>query len=76
MSLQIEKMLHDAKSQYQHVVVFKSKTWGNVLVLDGVIQLTEKDECAYQGMARPPPHIPTSPPYRLLIVASDSARQR
>lgn len=50
MSLQIEKMLHDQKSQYQHVIVFKSKTWGNVLVLDGVIQLTEKDECAYQGM--------------------------
>jgi uncharacterized cupin superfamily protein len=28
--------------------VFKSKTFGNVLVLDGVVQLTERDESAYQ----------------------------
>ena len=28
--------------------MFESKSHGNVLVLDGVVQLTEKDECAYQ----------------------------
>lgn len=27
-----------------------SKTYGNVLVLDGVIQATERDECSYQEM--------------------------
>ncbi len=27
-----------------------SKVYGNVLVLDGVIQCTQKDECAYQEM--------------------------
>ncbi|KAG2238511.1 hypothetical protein Bca4012_080132 [Brassica carinata] len=27
-----------------------SATYGKVLVLDGVIQLTERDECAYQEM--------------------------
>jgi hypothetical protein len=30
--------------------VFKSKTYGNVLVLDGVIQVTERDEFSYQEM--------------------------
>ena len=30
--------------------MFKSTSFGNVLVLDGVIQLTEKDEMAYQEM--------------------------
>lgn len=29
---------------------FFSKTYGNVLVLDGVIQCTERDEFAYQEM--------------------------
>ncbi|KAK0413858.1 hypothetical protein QR680_007030 [Steinernema hermaphroditum] len=37
-------------SPYQDVLVFKSKTYGNVLVLDGVIQCTERDEFAYQEM--------------------------
>eukprot|EP00823_Brevimastigomonas_motovehiculus_P008119 TRINITY_DN7391_c0_g1_i1.p1 TRINITY_DN7391_c0_g1~~TRINITY_DN7391_c0_g1_i1.p1 ORF type:complete len:379 (+),score=125.63 TRINITY_DN7391_c0_g1_i1:47-1183(+) len=50
MSLEIEKMLWDEKSKFQHVQVFKSKTFGNVLVLDGVIQLTERDEMSYQEM--------------------------
>jgi len=31
-------------------VIVQSATYGKVLVLDGVIQLTERDECAYQEM--------------------------
>jgi spermidine synthase len=34
----------------QDILVFKSKTYGTVLVLDGVIQVTERDEFAYQEM--------------------------
>lgn len=30
--------------------LMQSSTYGKVLVLDGVIQLTERDECAYQEM--------------------------
>lgn len=29
---------------------WQSSTYGRVLVLDGVIQVTERDECAYQEM--------------------------
>lgn len=32
------------------VLSLPSKTYGNVLVLDGVIQCTERDEFAYQEM--------------------------
>lgn len=28
----------------------QSAAYGKVLVLDGIVQLTEKDECAYQEM--------------------------
>jgi len=49
-SLEVEQILFDQKSQYQHILLFKSKTYGNVLVLDGVIQATERDEFAYQEM--------------------------
>ena len=49
-SLEIEKELFREKSKYQDVRVFQSKCHGKVLVLDGVIQVTERDEFAYQEM--------------------------
>jgi spermidine synthase len=50
MSLQVKEILHVEKSLFQDVLVFQSETYGNVLVLDGVIQATERDEFAYQEM--------------------------
>ena len=47
MTLQVRKILHVEKSLYQDVLVFESETFGNVLVLDGVIQCTERDEFSY-----------------------------
>lgn len=47
MTLQVRKILHVEKSLYQDVLVFESETYGNVLVLDGVIQCTERDEFSY-----------------------------
>nr|KJB52598.1 hypothetical protein B456_008G269900 [Gossypium raimondii] len=49
-SLKVESILFKEKSDYQEVLVFESSTYGKVLVLDGIVQLTEKDECAYQEM--------------------------
>lgn len=50
MSLKVEEILHVEKSKYQDVLVFKSTDYGNVLVLDNCIQVTERDEFAYQEM--------------------------
>lgn len=50
MLLQVEKVLHVEQLKYQDVLVFKSTTFGNVLVLDGAIQATERDEFSYQEM--------------------------
>ncbi|XP_064643248.1 spermidine synthase-like [Lineus longissimus] len=50
MSLQIEEVVYDARSKYQHIQVLKSSNYGNVLVLDGVIQCTDRDEFSYQEM--------------------------
>lgn len=50
MSLRVEKILHVEQSKYQDVLVFKSTDYGNVLVLDNCIQVTERDEFAYQEM--------------------------
>lgn len=49
-SLQVEEILLHTKTKFQDLMVFRSTTWGKVLVLDGVIQLTERDEMSYQEM--------------------------
>ena len=68
MALEVEKVLHDEKSDYQHVVVFQSKSFGKVLLLDGVIQVTDRDEVAYQEMIANIPLFSHPNPERVLIV--------
>ncbi|EEA25629.1 putrescine aminopropyltransferase [Talaromyces marneffei ATCC 18224] len=50
MTLKVKEVLHHEKSQYQDVLVFESTDYGTVLVLDNVIQCTERDEFSYQEM--------------------------
>ncbi|KAI9823706.1 MAG: putrescine aminopropyltransferase [Sarea resinae] len=50
MTLKVNRVLHHEKSKYQDVLIFESSDYGKVLVLDNVIQCTERDEFAYQEM--------------------------
>jgi len=50
MTIKVDEVLFEGKSEFQDVLVFKSETYGTVLVLDGVLQVTERDEHAYQEM--------------------------
>lgn len=66
--IQVQENLFDQKSQYQHIQVFKSVSFGNVLILDGVIQLTEKDEKSYQEMITHLPMYSHPNPESVLII--------
>jgi len=50
MTLKVNQIVHHEKSLYQDVLIFESSDYGMVLVLDNVIQCTERDEFAYQEM--------------------------
>lgn len=50
MTLKVNHVLHHEKSKYQDVLIFESSNHGTVLVLDNVIQCTERDEFSYQEM--------------------------
>ena len=50
MTLKVNQILHHEKSKYQDVLIFESSDYGMVLVLDNVIQCTERDEFSYQEM--------------------------
>eukprot|EP01080_Neovahlkampfia_damariscottae_P009025 gene9025-1123_t len=50
MSYEVEEVLFHEKSKFQDILIFKSKTYGRMMSLDGIVQSSEKDECAYQEM--------------------------
>jgi spermidine synthase / saccharopine dehydrogenase (NADP+, L-glutamate-forming) len=68
MSLQVVRILHTEQSKFQDVLVFESATYGNVLVLDGVIQCTERDEFSYQEMIAHLPLASHPDPKRVLVI--------
>lgn len=67
-SLQVQKILLHKKTKFQDLLVFESSDWGKVLVLDGVIQLTERDECSYQEMMAHLPLFAHTNPKDVLVV--------
>jgi spermidine synthase len=68
MTLQVDEVLYDRRSAHQHILAFRSATYGVVLALDGIIHLTERDEHAYQEMITHLPMHCHPDPRRVLIV--------
>ncbi len=67
-SLQIEQVLYSKKSQFQQIDVYQTRNHGKMLVLDGIIQLTEFDEFAYQEMLAHIPIFAHPHPKRVLVI--------
>jgi spermidine synthase len=55
LSLRVNKQLYSKKSDYQKIDVLETPEFGRVLVLDGNIMLTERDEFIYDEMIT---HVP------------------
>lgn len=50
LSIRVDKQLYGGRSEYQRIDVFDSPEFGRMLVLDGFLMLTEKDEFIYHEM--------------------------
>ncbi len=68
LSLEIETVLTQKKSTCQQIDIYKTKSHGRMLVLDGIIQLTEKDEFAYHEMLAHVPLFAHPDPKRVLVI--------
>lgn len=66
--IRIKKILYEGKTMFQEVLVFESTDYGNVLVLDGVVQATERDEFAYQEMITHLAMMSHQNPQKVLVV--------
>jgi len=67
-SFAVSKILHRAQSEHQDVVVFENPVYGRVLALDGVVQVTQKDEYVYHEMMSHVPILAHSKARDVLIV--------
>ena len=66
--LKADKVLHEVKTEHQDLVIFENATWGTVLMLDGVCQLTTSDEFVYHEMMAHVPLMALKAPKRVLVV--------
>lgn len=54
-ALRAERMLYDSETAHQRIKVFENSTFGRVMTLDGVVQVTERDNFIYHEMMA---HVP------------------
>lgn len=54
-SMIADRVLYENRTEHQHLIVFDNATFGRVMMLDGVVQLTTKDEFIYHEMMA---HVP------------------
>ncbi|MFJ2487905.1 polyamine aminopropyltransferase [Pseudomonas sp. NPDC087639] len=64
----MEKLLHEVRTEHQHLVIFQNPRMGRVMALDGVIQTTEADEFIYHEMLTHVPILAHGTAKRVLII--------
>lgn len=68
LSLRVKNPVHSEKTEYQELVIADTYEYGRTLMLDGAIQLTEKDEFTYSEMMAHVPLCSHKNPEKVLII--------
>lgn len=68
LTIRKDRVLLDKKSDYQHIEIFDNEGLGRVLILDGCVMLTERDEFTYHEMLVHPTLLAHPDPRRVLII--------
>lgn len=66
--LRVKQVLIDERTGHQGLVLFENESFGRVLVLDGAVQLTERDEFVYHEMMAHVPVLAHGNAERVLII--------
>lgn len=64
----INKLLFSERTPYQQVEIYETDTWGNLMVIDGMVMLSEKDEFVYHEMLSHVGLFAHPEPERVLII--------
>jgi spermidine synthase len=66
--IRMDRLIHRGRTAFQSVLIFENALLGRVLVLDDVIQTTERDEFIYHEMLAHVPLMSLAEPREVLIV--------
>jgi len=66
--IRVKRVLADEQTQYQHLQFVETEFFGNAMILDGIIQMTERDNMGYHEMIVHVPMLAFGKPKRVLIV--------
>jgi len=64
----VKNVLFSEESEYQKVEVLETDTWGNLMTIDGMVMLSEKDEFVYHEMLAHVAMFSHPKPERVLII--------
>jgi spermidine synthase len=67
-AMTVTKVLADEKSRFQHIRIFDTVANGRVMTLDGIVQITSRDESAYADMLTHLPMLEHGKVERVMIV--------
>ncbi len=68
LALREDRVLYDSRTGHQRLRVFENATFGRVMTLDGVVQITEADEFIYHEMLAHVPILAHGAARRVLII--------
>jgi len=64
----VDEIYYENKTEHQHLIIFHNAKFGRVMVLDGIVQTTERDEFIYHEMLCHVPLFAHGAVERVLIV--------
>jgi spermidine synthase len=67
-SFSVDEMIYQEKTQFWDLAIFENSRFGRVMAMDGIIQLTEKDEYIYHEMMVHVPLLAHPDPKSVLII--------
>jgi spermidine synthase len=67
-ALSVDAVLYEGRTRFQEVMIFENAVFGKVMALDGVIQLTERDNHIYHEMIAHVPLLAHGSARRVLII--------
>ena len=67
-SLKIHKKLHEEQTPYQKIEIYATKRFGKLMVIDGFVMLTERDNFIYHEMMSHPALLSHPMPRNVVIV--------
>ncbi|PAV25441.1 spermidine synthase [Tamilnaduibacter salinus] len=67
-SLKVTRKLHEEQTPYQHAEIYETETFGNLMVLDGCVMLSSRDNFLYHEMMAHPALFTHRNPRRVAII--------